>query len=103
LPLLGALAWSIRQLARYVAALQSGASPDEAAKRAGAFQAFRARELAAKARVVRSKEVERWMLVLADADIALKSSRRAPDAVLEEMLTRLCRSETRPAATSSKR
>ncbi len=50
LPLLGALAWSIRQLARYLAALQSGASPDDAARRAGVFQAFRARELAAKAK-----------------------------------------------------
>jgi DNA polymerase-3 subunit delta len=103
LPLLGALAWSIRQLARYQAAVQSGASAEEAARRAGAFQAFRARELAAKARQVRGKEVERWMLLLAEADLALKSSRRAPDAVLEEMLTRLCRSETRAAAGSSKR
>jgi DNA polymerase-3 subunit delta len=111
LPLLGALAWSIRQLARYQAATQSGASPDDAARRAGVFQPFRARELAAKARAVRSKEVERWMLVLSDTDVALKSSRRAPDAVLEEMLTRLCRSETREAprrttgaaAASSKR
>jgi DNA polymerase-3 subunit delta len=103
LPLLGALAWSIRQLARYQAAVQSGAPPDEAARRAGVFQAFRARELAAKVRQVRGKEVERWMLLLADADLALKSSRRAADAILEEMLTRLCRSETRAAAGSSKR
>lgn len=102
LPLLGALAWSIRQLARYQAAIQSGASSDEAARRAGVFPAFRARELAAKARLVRAKEVERWLLVLAEADLALKSSRRAPDAVLEEMLTRLCRSETRAGAASSK-
>ncbi len=37
LPLLGALAWSMRQLARYQAALEAGASPDEAApKRASA-------------------------------------------------------------------
>jgi DNA polymerase-3 subunit delta len=103
LPLLGALAWSIRQLARYQAAVQSGAPAEEAARRAGVFQAFRARELAAKARQVRGKEVERWMLLLADADLALKGSRRAPDAILEEMLTRLCRSETRAAAGSSKR
>jgi DNA polymerase-3 subunit delta len=97
LPLLGALAWSVRQLARYQAALASGAPADEAARRAGVFQPFRARELAAKARGVRGKEVERWILVLAETDIALKSSRRPADAILEEMLTRLCRAEARSA------
>jgi DNA polymerase-3 subunit delta len=102
LPLLGALAWSIRQLARYQAAVTSGSSADDAARRAGVFQPFRARELAAKARAVRVKEVERWMLVLAETDLALKSSRRAPDAILEDMLTRLCRAETRsPRAAST--
>jgi len=102
LPLLGALAWSIRQLARYQAALEAGASPDEAARRAGVFQPSRARDLATKLRTVRARDVERWMLVLAETDLALKSSRRPPDAVLEEMLTRLCRAETRPARWASK-
>ncbi|HLK36837.1 MAG TPA: DNA polymerase III subunit delta [Polyangiaceae bacterium] len=97
LPLLGALAWSIRQLARYQAATMGGAPSDEAARRAGAFQPQRARELAVKSRAVRPREVERWLLVLAETDLALKSSRRAPDAILEEMLTRLCR--PRAAAT----
>jgi DNA polymerase-3 subunit delta len=64
---------------------------DEAARRAGVFQPYRARELANKARAVRPREVERWMLVLAETDLALKSSRRSADAILEEMLTRLCR------------
>jgi DNA polymerase-3 subunit delta len=96
LPLLGALAWSIRQLARYQAAVAGGASSDEAARRAGVFQPYRARELASKARAVRPKEVERWMLVLAETDLALKSSRRSADAILEEMLTRLCRSHAEP-------
>jgi DNA polymerase-3 subunit delta len=93
LPLLGALAWSVRQLARFQAALESGAPTDEAARRAGAFNVYRARELASKARAIRVKEVERWLLVLAETDIALKSSRRPADAVLEGMLTRLCRSD----------
>jgi DNA polymerase-3 subunit delta len=101
LPLLGALAWSVRQLARFQAALAAGDRPDEAARRAGVFQPYRARELATKARAVRLKEVERWMLVLAETDLALKSSRRAPDAILEDMLTRLCRSETRGRAATS--
>jgi DNA polymerase-3 subunit delta len=97
LPLLGALAWSIRQLARYQAAVAGGASADEAARRAGVTHPYRARELAAKARSVRPKEVERWLVLLAETDLALKSSRRSPDAVLEEMLTRLCRAEARTA------
>ena len=103
LPLLGAVAWSIRQLARYQAAIESGASSDDAARKAGVFQPYRARELAMKARAVRPKEVERWLLVLAETDLALKSSRRNADAILEDMLTRLCRAETRPSARASNR
>jgi DNA polymerase-3 subunit delta len=95
LPLLGGLAWSVRQLARYQACISSGNSPDEAARRAGVFQPHRARELAAKARLLRPGEVERWMLVLAETDAALKSSRRPADSILEDMITRLCKAETR--------
>jgi DNA polymerase-3 subunit delta len=91
LPLLGALAWSIRQLAKFQIALEGGASTDEAARRAGIYPAFRAREVAQKARALRAKELERWLLVLAETDVALKSSRRPPDAILEDMITRLCR------------
>jgi DNA polymerase-3 subunit delta len=90
LPLLGALAWSIRQLAKYQAATAGGASSDDAARKAGVFQPFRARELASKARGFRAKEVERWLLVLAETDVALKSSRRPADAILDDMLTRMC-------------
>jgi DNA polymerase-3 subunit delta len=90
LPLLGALAWSIRQLARYQAAIATGASPDEAARKAGVYQPFRAREMAAKARLVRAKEVEQWLVVLAETDLALKSSRRPPQTILDDMLTTLC-------------
>lgn len=103
LPLLGALAWSIRQLAKFQAAIDSGASTDEAARRAGVFQPFRARELASRAKALGSREVERWLLVLAETDVALKSSRRPADAILEDMLTRLCagsgRRAARPAAS----
>jgi len=72
-------------------AIEGGASNDEAARRAGVFQPHRAREIAQKARSMRAKELERWLLVLAETDIALKSSRRQPDAILEDMLTRLSR------------
>jgi DNA polymerase III subunit delta len=101
LPLLGALAWSVRQLARYQAALASGASANDAARRAGVLQSHRARELSVRSRSVRPKEVERWILVLAETDLALKSSRRPADAILEEMLTRLCRADTRAARSAS--
>jgi len=98
LPLLGALAWSIRQLAKYQAATADGVAPDEAARKAGVFQPFRARELAQKARGFRAKEVERWLLVLSETDVALKSSRRAADAILEDMLTRMCGLSARRAS-----
>jgi DNA polymerase-3 subunit delta len=101
LPLLGALAWSIRQLAKYQAATAQGASNDEAARRAGVFQPFRARELAQKARGFRAKEVERWLLVLAETDLALKSSRRQADAILEDMLVRMCGVASRQASAAS--
>jgi DNA polymerase-3 subunit delta len=101
LMLLGALAWSIRQLARFQAALSSGASVDQAAQVAGVYQRPRAQALAAAVRGFRPAEVERWILVLADADLALKRSRRSPDWILCEMLTRLCRPETRVARRAS--
>ena len=98
LPLLGALAWSIRQLAKYQAATLGGVSSDEAARKAGVFQPFRARELATKARGFRAREVERWLLVLAETDVALKSSRRPADAILDDMLTRMCGAAARRGA-----
>ncbi len=90
LMLLGALAWSVRQLARYQAEVTSGAAPELAARRAGVLP-HRARQLGAKARAVQAKEIERWLLVLAETDVALKSSRRPPESILEDMLTRLCK------------
>ena len=99
LPLLGALAWSIRQISKYVVAVASGASQDEAAKRAGVFQPYRARELAQTARAFRPKELERWHLVLAETDVALKRSRRPADAILEDMLARLCGPVARKVAS----
>lgn len=89
LPVLGTLAWSVRQIARVRAALDGGASQDEAARRAG-VPPFRAREIAARARDVRAADTQRWLLVLAETDVALKGSKRPPDAILEDMLARLC-------------
>jgi DNA polymerase-3 subunit delta len=91
LPLVGAIAWSLRQLLKLDAALRDGASLDEAARRAGIYPAFRAREHAKKLKAFRPRELERWLVVVQETDVALKSSRRSPDAILEEMFTRLCR------------
>ncbi|MBX3209327.1 MAG: DNA polymerase III subunit delta [Labilithrix sp.] len=91
LPLVGAIAWSLRQLLKLEAALREGASIDEAARRAGIYPAFKARDLAAKLKAFRPRELERWLVVVQETDIALKSSRRSADAILEEMFTRLCR------------
>jgi DNA polymerase-3 subunit delta len=90
LPLLGAVAWSIRQLARFQAGMEAGMGQDEAAKAAGVYPPFRARELAQKLKAFRPRELERWLLVLAETDVALKSSRRPADAILYDMLTRMC-------------
>ncbi|MCA9585664.1 MAG: DNA polymerase III subunit delta [Myxococcales bacterium] len=91
LPLLGALAWRVRQLAKLQAGLDDGQRPDEAGRAAGIFPAQRAREAAASLRAFRPRELERWLLVLQETDIALKSSRRPADLILSDMFTRLCR------------
>lgn len=91
LPLVGAIAWSLRQLLKLEAALGSGAGIDEAARRAGIYPAFRAREHAQKLKAFRPRELERWLVVVQETDLALKSSRRPADSILEEMFTRLCR------------
>lgn len=91
LPLVGAIAWSLRQLLKLDTALREGASIDDAARRAGIYPAFRARDHAKKLKAFRPRELERWLVVVQETDVALKSSRRAADAILEEMFTRLCR------------
>ncbi len=91
LPMLGAIAWSIRQLAKYKTALDDGLGPGEASRRAAAFSPQRSRELGERARALKPRDLERWITVLADTDLALKGSKRSPDAVLEDMVTRLCR------------
>lgn len=91
LPLVGAIAWSLRQLLKLDTALRDGASIDDAARRAGIYPAFRARDHAKKLKAFRPRELERWLVVVQETDIALKSSRRSADAILEEMFTRLCR------------
>jgi DNA polymerase-3 subunit delta len=89
--LVDAVGRRVRQLLKYVLAVAQGARPDEAARRAGAFQPARARQLEEKGRGMAPKELERWLTVLAEADLALKGSKRPPLAVLEDAVMRLCR------------
>lgn len=91
LPLVGAIAWSFRQMARLEAALAGGASLDAAAKAAAIFPTFRARDVEKKLRAFRPGELARALCVLEETDRDLKSSRRPGQAILEVMLTRLCR------------
>src|SRR5206468_3735277 len=90
LPMLGALAYTVRLLARVATNMESGQGPDEAARNAG-VPPFKTREITFKAKSWRSRELERWLTVLKETDLALKSSRRPADVILEDMLTRLMR------------
>jgi DNA polymerase-3 subunit delta len=89
LRLLGAVAWSVRQLVKFEAALNSGVSPGEAGQRAG-VPPFRVSTVAEVVRSVPKGTLAMWMRLLAEADLALKSSRRPAQAVLETMLLEMC-------------
>ncbi len=91
LRLLGVLAWSTRQLLRFDSALRGGASPDQAAIRAGA-PPFKARELSQQVKALPRADLERWPELLARLDLELKgATRRPPQAVLESAILKLCR------------
>jgi DNA polymerase III subunit delta len=91
LRLLGVLAWSTRQLLRFDSALRAGASPDQAAIRAGA-PPFKARELSQQVKALPRADLEKWPELLARLDLELKGgTRRPPQAVLESAILRLCR------------
>lgn len=90
LRLIGLLAWSLRQLIKFEAASRGGASPEEAARRAGA-PPFKARELAGQVRRLGAAELERWLLLLAEADLELKGSKRPARATLETTIMKMCR------------
>jgi DNA polymerase-3 subunit delta len=94
LRLLGVLAWSTRQLLRFESALRAGASPEQAAMRAGA-PPFKARELSQQVKALPRADLERWPELLARLDLELKGgTRRPPLAVLEAAVLKLCRSHS---------
>ncbi|MCC6663546.1 MAG: DNA polymerase III subunit delta [Polyangiaceae bacterium] len=90
LRLVGVLAWSARQLLKFESATRGGASPEEAAKRAGA-PPFKARDLARQVKQIPRPQLEAWLETLAGLDFALKGgSKRPPQAVLEHAILALC-------------
>jgi DNA polymerase III subunit delta len=99
LRLVGVLAWSVRQLVKFEAATREGASPPEAAARAGA-PPFKARELAQQVKMIPRSELERWLTSLAELDAALKGgSKRLPKSSLEFVILSMC--GTKPRARSA--
>ena len=88
LPLHGLLASSIRKMLKMRALLEAGHGVDDAAKQAG-FPPFKARDAAAQAKRFPPGELERAVAIFAEADLALKGSKRPPLLVLEEAIVRL--------------
>lgn len=88
--LIGLLAWSTRQLVRFEAALRDGASPPEAAQRAGA-PPFKARELEQQIRGLSRTALESWLARLCDMDRDLKGGSKLPArALLERGVLEMC-------------
>lgn len=90
LKLLGTVAWSVRQLVKLDAALKAGQSLDDAARSAG-VPPFRAKDVHATLKSLPKGTLNVWLLLLAEADRALKSSRRPAQAILETMIISMCR------------
>lgn len=90
LPLLGAVTWRVRQLIKFEGAMRHGGGSKAAAKAAGVAP-FKASELQRTVRGLPAGTLERWLMLLAEADLALKGSRRPGIDVLGSMLVDMCR------------
>ncbi len=90
LPVLGAIAWTVRNMAKFESALRSGLDESAAASQAG-VPPFKARDMAQSIRSYPPGTLSRWLRLLAEADLALKGSRRSPQAVLETMVIEMCK------------
>ncbi|MGZ3421838.1 MAG: DNA polymerase III subunit delta [Polyangiales bacterium] len=88
LPLLGILASAIRKTLKLRALLDAGVAPQEAARQAG-IPPFKANEAASQAKKFPRGELERAVAIFAEADLALKGSKRPPLLVLEDAIIRL--------------
>lgn len=89
LRILAMVARQLRMVAKMREALAEGLRGPEAAKRAGA-PPFKARDLTEAARRFAMADLRLAFEILAEADLALKGSKRAGPVVLEEAILRLC-------------
>jgi len=90
LPLLGSLAWSVRQLVKFDAYVKDGLRADEAGQRAG-MAPFKVDSAKAQLRKLAPGTLSRWVRALAEADRALKGSKRSGRVVMETLLVDMCR------------
>ncbi|MCA9556557.1 MAG: DNA polymerase III subunit delta, partial [Myxococcales bacterium] len=90
LPMLGAVAWRVRQLLKFHTARRQGKSSKDAAKIAGVAP-FKAGELERTRERLSTQALEDWLMLLGEADLALKGSKRSGDAVLATMMVDMCR------------
>lgn len=90
LRILAMVARQVRMVAKMKTALEDGMSQAEAVKAAGAAP-FKARELADSAKKFSDSDLRRALVLLRDADVALKGSKREPEIVMEETVLALCR------------
>lgn len=89
LRLLAMVARQLRIVARMRQALSEGLRPQEAAKRAGA-PPFKAGDLTESARRFTAESLGKAFALVAEADRALKSSKRPPDVILQDAVLELC-------------
>lgn len=89
LRLLAMVARQLRMVARMREALSEGLRPQDAAKRAGA-PPFKAGDLTESARRFTADSLGDAFALLAEADRALKGSKRPPDVVLQDAVLALC-------------
>lgn len=94
LRILGMVARQLRIVARMKDALRQRLRGKDAAIEAGA-PPFKARELTESARRFSALQLAGAFSVLAEADLALKGSKRPPERVLEEAVLQLCVGERR--------
>ncbi len=90
LPLLGAVGWRVRQLLKFQGARQAGQAPPTAAKTAG-VPPFKVREIERTVSKLERATLERWLMLIGEADLALKGSRRAGHEVLATTMIEMCR------------
>lgn len=85
LPLLGLVASNVRKMIKMESAMRAGMSAQDAAMKAG-LPPFKANDVAQQLKALPRGALTKWVKLLAEADLALKGSRRPPLAILETMV-----------------